>query len=204
MRNLPVVGGYPFAEPGMAPDGPLLWQPDRIPVAVLLDAAPSSFTHAQQIDPARIGGTAEDYLSFNGRHLVVTDSSGDHRLWVYDAAGNRPVAAIIPLDTDFETRITTLLRFHRRLLGRPSGPSPRGWELTPFRRNRLLRMIRAFDLKQAGASYRAIAVALGSDEAAALSATEWKISASRSWTIRLVHAAHDMVNGGYRRLLSLR
>lgn len=114
------------------------------------------------------------------------------------------MAAIIPLDGDLETRIATLLRFHRRLLGRPPGRLPRGWKLTPHRRDRLLRMIRAFDLKQGGASYRAVAIALGNAEAAALSATEWKISASRSWTIRLVHAARAMVNGGYRRLLSLR
>ncbi|MBP6031745.1 MAG: DUF2285 domain-containing protein [Sphingobium sp.] len=146
----------------------------------------------------------EDHTLFNGRHLVVADANGDHRLWVSSTDEGQPLAAVIPLDADFETRIATLLRFHRRLLGRPAGAPPRNWKLTPYRRNRLLQMIRAFDLKQTGASYRAVAVALGSDEASSLSATNWKTSSARSATIRLVHAARAMVNGSYRRLLSLR
>ncbi|MPT48326.1 MAG: DUF2285 domain-containing protein [Sphingobium sp.] len=204
MPNLRGDGGYPFAHRDFTGNGPLFWQPDRIPVAILLDTAPPGFRSANLSDISALGTPRADANTPNGRHLVIADPNGEHRLWVYASAHGRSIAAIIPFDADFDTRITSLLRFHRHLLGHPSGSLPRGWALTPYRRDRLLRMIRAFDLKQAGASYRAIAIALDSDEAAVLSATEWKLSSTRSWTIRLVRAARMMVNGGYRKLLTFR
>ena len=129
---------------------------------------------------------------------------GEHRLWVRDTTPGSPLAALIPLDRDFETRIASLLRFHRRLFGRSAGPPPRGWPLTPYRRLRLEQMLVALDIKQAGGSYRDIAAALGDGDAAALPAIEWKDSRSRSFSIRLVRAATAMTNGGYRKLLSIR
>lgn len=67
-------------------------------------------------------------------------------------------------------------------------------------------MLRALDLRLADRSYREIAIALGDAEAEAerLSASEWKGSRSRSRIIRLVRAATDMMNGGYRKLLRMR
>ena len=116
----------------------------------------------------------------------------------------RPLAAVIPLDKDFITRIASLLRFHRRLLGRVAGPLPRGWPLTAYRLARLDLMLRALDLRDEGATYRQIATALGRDEAARLSASDWKMSASRSFVVRLVRDGIAMMNGDYRKLLRIR
>ncbi|QEH80878.1 DUF2285 domain-containing protein [Sphingomonas sp. C8-2] len=83
-------------------------------------------------------------------------------------------------------------------------PLPRGWPLTAYRRTRLELMLRALDLRLGGATYRDIAIALGKDEAAHLSATEWKTSGVRSCVYRLVRDAHTMMNGDYRKLLRIR
>lgn len=135
---------------------------------------------------------------------MVADATGEHRLWLRDATPDRPLAAVIPLDKDFLTRIASLLRFHRRLLGRAAGPLPRGWPLTAYRLARLDLMLRALDLRQSGATYRDIATALGRDDASRLSASDWKMSASRSFVVRLVRDGIAMMNGDYRKLLRIR
>ena len=65
-------------------------------------------------------------------------------------------------------------------------------------------MLRALDLRQSGASNREIAVNLGRKEDAALPASEWKVSAGRSFVIRLVRDATALMNGDYRKLLRIR
>lgn len=97
--------------------------------------------------------------------------------------------------------MASLMRFHRRLFGRPPGPPPRGWTLTTYRRRRLELMLRALDLHLAGSSYREIAVVLDETDAANMSAAEWKGSRERAYVIRLVASANRMMNGGYRTLL---
>ena len=95
----------------------------------------------------------------------MADAAGEHRLWLREATPGRPLAAVIPLDKDFLTRVASLLRFHRRLLGRAAGPLPRGWPLTAYRLARLDLMLRALDLREGGATYRQIAVELpGAEE----------------------------------------
>jgi len=136
--------------------------------------------------------------------VIVADAAGEHRLWLRDPTPGQPLAAIVPLDKDFITRIASLLRFHRRLLGRAPGPLPRGWPLTSYRLARLELMLRALDLRNGGATYRQIAAELGREDAARLSATEWKISAARSFVVRLVRDATALVNGDYRKLLRIR
>ncbi|MBU7588433.1 MAG: DUF2285 domain-containing protein [Sphingopyxis terrae] len=135
---------------------------------------------------------------------MVADAGGEHRLWLRDPTPGRPLAAIIPLDKDFLTRIASLLRFHRRLLGRASGPLPRGWPLTAYRLARLDLMLRALDLRREGATYRQIAAELGREDATKLSASDWKMSAARSFVVRLVRDGTAMMNGDYRKLLRIR
>lgn len=198
------VGGYPFAT---APDDlsqPVAWRPELIAVTVILDAAPDGFTTAASVDPRALGALLADEAGIDGRHVIVADAAGEHRLWLRDPAPGTPLAAIIPLDKDFITRIASLLRFHRRLLGRAPGPLPRGWPLTAYRLARLDLMLRALDLRNGGATYRQIAAELGREDAARLSATEWKISAARSFVVRLVRDATALMNGDYRKLLRIR
>lgn len=151
-----------------------------------------------------LGPTLADLVGPDGRHVILADAEGEHRLWIRDSAPGMPLAALVPLDPDFETRIVSLLRFYRRLLGRRTGAQPRGWPLTGQRRERLDRMLRALDMRLAGASYREIATAFGDDKAVRLSAIEWKDSAVRSATVRLVRDAQRMMNREYLKLLRIR
>jgi hypothetical protein len=179
----------------------VLWRPELIPIALTLDAAPDGFSEARPVDPDAFARLLTERLCDDGRHVVIEDAAGEHRLWLRDTTPGRRLAVLIPLDRDFQTRIASLARFHRRLFGRPPGPPPRGWELTPYRRRRLTLMLRALDLRIAGSSYREIAVALGNRIVAHMAPAEWKGSPERSSTIRLVSAATTMMNGGYRKLL---
>ncbi|MBB3926348.1 hypothetical protein GGR43_002065 [Sphingobium jiangsuense] len=181
----------------------MIWRPELTAITVILDAVPESFAGAV-VDPLALGTLLADQAGLDGRHVVVADAAGGHRLWLRDPTPGRPLAAIIPLDKDFVTRIASLQRFHRRLFGKAAGPLPRGWPLTAYRRTRLELMLRALDLRLGGATYRDIAIALGKDEAAHLSATEWKTSGVRSCVYRLVRDAHTMMNGDYRKLLRIR
>ena len=197
-------GGYPFAT---APDDlaePVVWRPEFTAVTVILDAAPDGFETAVPVDPRVLGALLADHAGIEGRHVVVADAAGEHRMWLRDTTAGRPLAAVIPLDKDFVTRIASLLRFQRRLLGRAAGPLPRGWPLTAYRLTRLDLMLRALDLREEGATYRQIATALGREDAARLSASDWKMSASRSFVVRLVRDGIAMMNGDYRKLLRIR
>lgn len=198
------AGGYPFAT---APDDlsdPVIWRPELTAVTVILDAAPDGFETAAPVDPRALGALLANEAGIDGRHVIVADAAGEHRLWLRDPQPGRPLAAVIPLDKDFITRIASLLRFHRRLLGRAAGPLPRGWPLTAYRLARLDLILRAMDLRQNGATYREIAANLGREDAAQLSASDWKMSASRSFVVRLVRDGIAMMNGDYRKLLRIR
>jgi hypothetical protein len=184
--------------------GTVVWRPELAAVTVILDTAPEGYAGARAIDPLALGALLADRAGIDGRHIVVADGDGEHRLWLRDPTPGKPLAAIVPLDRDFLTRIASLLRFHRALTGKRPGPHPRGWPLTAYRMARLELMLRALDLRLDGATYREIAVALGKDEAARMSATEWKDSAARSFVYRLVRDANAMMNGDYRKLLRIR
>jgi len=194
-------GGYPFAYAPSNLGGTVLWRPELVPITLTLDAAPDGFAEARPIDPASFARLLADRLGEDGRHVVIEDVAGEHRLWLRETTPGRRMAVLIPLDRDFQTRMASLLRFHRRLFGRAPGPPPRGWALTPYRRRRLELMLGALDLHLAGASYREIAVALGEADANDMSAAEWKGSRERAYVIRLVASANRMMNGGYRKLL---
>jgi hypothetical protein len=198
------AGGCPFAYPPDDLSPPVVWRPELTAVTVVLDPAPEEFDGALPVDPRALGALLADQAGLDGRHVIVADADGEHRLWLRDPEPGRPLAAIIPLDKDFVTRMASLLRFHRALFGKSPGPPPRGWPLSEYRLARLRAMLRALDLRQSGATYRQIAAALGRGEAASLSATEWKISAARSFVVRLVRDGNAMMNGDYRKLLRIR
>lgn len=198
------AGGCPFAASPDDLSDPVSWRPELTAVTVILDAAPDNFATTVPVDPHELGALLADQAGIDGRHVIVADGAGEHRLWLRDPTPGRPLAAIVPLDADFITRIASLLRFHRRLLGRAAGPLPRGWPLTAYRLARLDLMLRAIDLRERGATYREIATELGRDDAIKLSASDWKMSASRSFVVRLVRDGITMMNGNYRKLLRIR
>jgi hypothetical protein len=111
------------------------------------------------------------------------------------------MAVLLPLDEDFELRLSAAARLFRRLRGVSSGPPPPRLGVTTFQRSRLALLLNVFDRLGGGASKREIASGLiypGLDPG---SAAEWKASAERRRTQRLCDEARAMVAAGYRRLL---
>jgi hypothetical protein len=92
-------------------------------------------------------------------------------------------------------------RFYRRLRGRPAGPLPQTLQLTALRRARLILLLHALDFRLAGARPREIAAALIDAREASLPALEWKSSAARRRTNRMIADALALMNGEYRKLL---
>lgn len=170
-----------------------------MPHAVILVPAPESFAGARRSErfnrsPGFIAVQAPD-----GRHVVLPDRDGAHRLWLRGVRPGAPMAALVPLDDDVLLRITGLLRLRRRLEGCPASPVPRAWTITARLRQRLVPMVRALDGHLAGASYREIGQALYGLGVAA--GTGWKTSSRRGQTIRLVRDGVVTMEGGYRKLL---
>lgn len=166
-----------------------------------LAPAPDGFPDAEALDPARLA-PAMDRSDRTGRHVVLADPAGEHRLWLLPAPPGRGLAVVLPRDRTFRVRLESALRLHRRLDGRPAGPAPRGWRLTRNQRRRYALMLNAVDGRLAGASYRAIAVALIDQDLAELPARDWKVSSARAQVQRLVAEGLANVDGGYRDILA--
>jgi hypothetical protein len=138
--------------------------------------------------------------SDDGCHMMIADIDGDHRLWLRGAFGSS-IAAVLPIDDDFEQRLAAAARLFRRLRGEPSGPAPPRLRVTPFQRFRLTLLLRIFDREAVGSSKREIASDLVYPGLEPGSSAEWKGSAERRRTQRLCDEAKAMVAEGYRRLL---
>jgi hypothetical protein len=177
----------------------LIWRPELVPLSVTLVAAPDRYPDACRLSPRDIGDAPGRLQRADGLHLLIEDADGDHRLWLPGASASDKLAAMVVLDGRFALRIAALIRFQRRLAGRPPGPLPKGWRITPRHLRRLALMLRALDGHLARASYREIADALFGSEAVARYV--WKTSSIRGQTIRLVKDAVRTMKGGYRRLL---
>ena len=135
-----------------------------------------------------------------GRHLILSDIDGDHRLWLCGRA-EAPQAIILPLDGDFELRLAAAARYVRRLRGERSGPPAPRLGVTAFQRARLILLIAISDLLSDGRTKREIARGLVYPGLEIGSAAEWKSSAERRRTQRLCDEAKAMVAAGYRWLL---
>ena len=170
-----------------------------MPYAVILVPAPDSFTNATRFDRFDRSPDVTTIEEPDGRHVVVQDRGGAHRLWLRGLRPGARMAALVPLDHDVLLRLAGLLRLRRRLDGRPAGPVPRAWTITARLRRRLVLMVRALDGHLAGASYREIAQVLYGP--GAIAGNEWKTSSLRGQTIRLVRDAAVTMEGGYRKLL---
>lgn len=113
-----------------------------------------------------------------------------------DAGDGRPLGVIVLLDELTPDRLTAIERLWHALSGRRVPNDPR---LTPQKRERARRMLRAVDARHAGVTYRAVAAYLF--PAHEHDAKTWVESAIREATIRLVRDGMKMVRGGYRTLM---
>ncbi len=105
------------------------------------------------------------------------------------------IAALIPFDDDLPSRIEALNRLWQAQRGKPLPPDTR---MTRQQRGRLRLMLQAFDGRNRGASYRAIAEAIFGTERVA--ADPWKTSPLRDRVIGLVEGGTGLIAGGYLRL----
>lgn len=137
----------------------------------------------------------------NGRHVLLDDPDGRHRLWFIENARTSGSAFLIPFDGDFAARLHSLQRLHRRLTGKRAGPPPRSLQLSPRQRTRLVLLVRALDGELEGASRREIATVLLDPEARHIPAIEWKNAALRKRVNRIVASGRALMNGGYLALL---
>lgn len=137
----------------------------------------------------------------DGRHVLVDDPDGRHRVWLVEDVYAHGSAFLIPFDDDFGARLHSLQRLHRRLTGKRAGPPLRSLQLSPLQRARLTLLVRALDGEQEGTSRREIAAVLLDPEARQIPAIEWKNAALRKKVNRVVASSIALMNGGYLALL---
>lgn len=112
-----------------------------------------------------------------------------------DLTPNDTLSAIAVLDALLPDRLEAISRFWNALGHSP--PSPPG--LTAQRRSRLRQILRVFDARRDGTSYRGIAEVLFPRHR--IDAVSWAGNALRETTIRLARDGAELVAGGYRTLL---
>lgn len=202
-RALRGTGGYDFAHD---PDIPVasadaVWRPEISPATVILEPAPEGFDHLAPVDPARLGPVAGERAGDPPPKPVVIDGAGEvHVLLRDERTADRP-AVLVPLDGSFELRMEVALRVARRLRGEDVELLPVALRLTPTKKRRLVQLLHAFDVHDAGGGPRDVARIVLRSEQATLPSVEWKDSHARRAANRLIHNAIVLVDRDYLKLL---
>lgn len=184
-----------------ADEAPVFWHPDCLPSTVVL--VPSKAPAGSQVvrfAPAAWPGALATREAQDGFHAILTVEGGEHRLWLPEPLpSGAPLAALIMLDDDAQRRTEAVVHLWRLLRGESQGSR----EVLPVQqRQRLILSLRALDGYLAGASYRAIAIALFG--AMRVAAEPWKTASIRDRTIRLVRGGVRLMRRGYHALLCRR
>ncbi len=132
---------------------------------------------------------------------MIGDGSGDLHIWLPTADPVGRLAVIVPPDGVAHLRLDVASRFVRRLQDHRTAFLPRALQLTAQQRARLIQLLHAYDIHEAGGGPRDVSIEVARSKQAALPAIEWKDSAARRLANRLIHDAQALVNGGYLRLL---
>ena len=171
------------------------------PGTLILAPAPSGFDALPPINPADLGPILADREGIDGRRLIIGDSSGDLHIWLPDSEAAKRRAVMLPMDGGFELRVDIAQRFLRRVRGKRIALLPRALQLTSLQRARLIQLLLAHDVQEAGGGPRDVAAEVIGSFQAALPSIEWKDSAARRHANRLIQDSVALVNGGYLRLL---
>jgi hypothetical protein len=174
----------------------VFWRPEVLPTVIPLAAA--RFANARPLDINTLGDVLAERTGADGRHVIVRSTDGDLRLLLTEPA-DQPLAVVLPLDDELQTRAAAALRLWVHMVGQEAAAEPEPPSLTRQRRDRLLLMVRALDGHLDRASYREIAEGLfGADR---IEREAWKTSSLRDRTVRLVRNGVALMRAGYRKLL---
>jgi|GEM_PF-608241 len=199
----PGAGDYGFVHDPGIPAGrePAIWLPEHSPATLILQPSSPGFDASATLDPRALGSILADRVDTDGREWVVGDAFGALHIWLRgDDAAQRP-AVVLPVDKVFEVRLDIALRLVHRLHGRHVSLLPPALRLTPLQKRRLIQLLHAFDVHDAGGGPRDVAAEVLGSEHALLRSVEWKDSATRRKAIRLIRDSIALVNRGYLKLL---
>lgn len=197
------VGGCSFAyDPTLSVwPGPALWLPEVSPSTLIIDPAPAGFIPTAPLDPNRLGVATAEIANGSEREIVVLDGESEVHLRLRHAESAARPAVLLPIDAMSELRLQVALRFIRHLRGQRTQLLPAALRLTNQQRMRLIRLLHAFDIHDAGGGPREIAAEVLVSKQARLPSVEWKDSHARRAANRLIHDAIALVNRGYLKLL---
>lgn len=177
-----------------------------MPSVVTFDDAPPGYADALSFDLAAWPHVLADRSLSTGRHIVLADPDGPHRIWLRTAMPDRVLAYVIVRDAAIDLRIAAMRRLDRRLAGERPMPVPAGFQPSTFQRHRLgllLDILDAFDTRERGTIttyeiasrliYRGMTIGHGDD---------WKTSSQRRRTQRLIEEAFALMEGDYLKLLN--
>ncbi len=178
-----------------------MWLPEISPATLILEPAPSGFDPTASFDPSAFGAALVERTDADGRELVIVDGSGELHIRMQDDQAARRPAVLLPLDSMSELRLDVALRFVRRLAGQRINFLPTALRLTSFQKRRLIQLLHAFDVQDAGGGPRDVAAEVLSSDHAQLPSVEWKDSHARRKANRLIHDSIALVEKGYLKLL---
>lgn len=197
------AGGCAFAHDPASPVGsePVMWLPEIAPATVMLEAMPGGFQPVAALDAAQLGTVVADLIDGDAREIVVLDGVDElHIRLQAEQASSRP-AVLVSIDSASLLRLDVASRFVRRLYGQRVKLLPPALRLTTMQRARLIRLLHAFDVHEAGGGARDVAeIVLRSDQAN-FPSVEWKDSHARRAANRLLHDSIALVQRGYLKLL---
>lgn len=195
--NFPIDPAFSSAE------SPAIWRATDNPTIIVISAGQPGATWTDSV-LADYSVQAERF-SDAGRHLVLADDLGIHRLLVQKPGALAQTGFFVPDDKWLTIRLKALSRFRAS-----NGPLARAMakELRPsaYQRFRLERMLAILDRMDGsspgGRTMRDIAAQILFPNAEPVRAIEWKTSSERRQTQRLVAEARRYMFGDYRTLLN--
>lgn len=178
------------------PTAPVFWLPEKDTSVVVLATAPDVLT-TEAGDRSLLSGVCSivDGQGAHGLHDLDTFQQ-IQILRVDAAAGDVPLAAIVPLDITGFDRLEAVSRLLSALHGRVI---PQDTRLTHQQRVRARRMLQAFDGARDGATQLEIAQVIF--RVGSITRDQWQVSSARHAVMSLLRDAGAMIGGGYRKLL---
>ena len=139
----------------------------------------------------------------DGKHLVVAGGADLHRILLRADRIDGPLAAVVPFDAMTGLRLQAVAALDSWLSGAARAKAPALYP-TRYQAGRLALLLAIFDLRadDPHVSSHAIARRLIYPRMSVGRGAEWKASAERRRTQRLIREAEALVSGGYLALLA--